>query len=440
MSTDNSISIIGGGAAGLAIAYFAEKSGLSYQCHEASSELGGNARTIWKEIHGEKFGWDTGAHRLHGVDDDMLSVFKEILGEDMHQIYSKSKMWYNESYLDFPFHPSNFLSNVGISRGASFFLDFLFTSFFKKSQEENFESFMRSSFGDKIAENFFLNYSEKLWGIPCSQLSATVSGSRLKKWTPLDIFKELMGINSRHMEGSFYYPTNGIGDLWNKLLSLIQKDRIHTNDPVQQIIHNNKRITELHFSCRSETVSTLVSTIDLKTFVQLLRPAPPEYILNGVEQIRYRNLRLAVLYLDQPSFTKFPSLYFPGKNFSFTRIYEPKIRSKALAPSDKTAIVVESPRYDEDEAGFLTDLVQELVENNILSRDAIIDQEELYLPNAYPVLSHSSNAALQTVLEYLRQFDNLELCGRSSEFKYCHIHDHFDNSQRIIKKISEKTI
>ena len=440
MNTDKNISIIGGGAAGLASAYFAHRYELPYQCYEASSELGGNARTIWRKVNGEDFGWDTGAHRLHGVHDGSMEIFKSILGEEIHQIHSKSKMCFQDSYLDFPFSPKDFLRNVGLAKGGSFLLEFLLASLFKKTKTDHFENYMRSNFGNAIAENFFLNYSEKLWGLPCDQLSTAISGSRLKKWTILDVIQETVGLNKKHLEGSFYYPTKGIGDIWDKLLVSIKQNYIHTNTPVQQIIHNGKRVTELQLSRHSVIVNNLISTIDLKTFINLLRPAVPDNILEYSSQITYRNLRLAIIYLDQPHFSKFPSLYFPENQYSFTRIYEPKIRSQALAPKDKTAIVIESPCNGVKSPDFLDEITEELIRHKIVSPKKIISKEELFLPNAYPVLNNACEKALQGIANYLKQFENLELCGRSSEFKYCHIHDHFDNSQRIIKKISEKTI
>ena len=62
------ISILGGGPAGLAVAHYAKKSSLSFDLYEASEETGGNCRTI---INGD-FRFDTGAHRLHGKDPNVV--------------------------------------------------------------------------------------------------------------------------------------------------------------------------------------------------------------------------------------------------------------------------------------------------------------------------------------------------------------------------------
>ena len=53
-------------------------------------------------------------------------------------------------------------------------------SSFKKKPERSFEDWVANRFGRKLFNIFFKTYTEKVWGIPTSELSADWAAQRIK--------------------------------------------------------------------------------------------------------------------------------------------------------------------------------------------------------------------------------------------------------------------
>ena len=106
---------------------------------------------------------------------------------------------------------------------------------------------------------------------------------------------------------------------------------------------------------------------------------PPKEIIEIVNQIKFRSVRLCVITLDQMNFSENASIYFPESIFPFTRIYEPKNRSEALAPKGKTCIVIEVPCNSDDTIyqlsnnEFVAQIKTILIDNNIIDSKKVIN-------------------------------------------------------------------
>jgi len=176
--------------------------------------------------------------------------------------------------------------------------------------------------------------------------------------------------------------------------------------------------------------------------IKCLYPRVPVDIINAIDGLKYRNLRLFVFFLDTHKFSDNASIYFPQSDVPFTRIYEPKNRSKNMAPKDKTCIVVEMP-YDSEASKDEIDqynidyLKKILVEKKLLSIDIIIDSIIVDIPYAYPVITTDIQSRLDKVSSYLNRFKNLHVVGRSADFNYLHVHDLLMMSKNIISKINK---
>ena len=82
--------------------------------------------------------------------------------------------------------------------------------------------------------------------------------------------------------------------------------------------------------------------------MNIMEPAPSPHLLKITNNLKFRSLRLSIIALNKDKFSNNASLYFPEKIYPFSRIYEPKNRSKHLAPRNQTCIVVEVPCFSDD--------------------------------------------------------------------------------------------
>lgn len=424
------ITILAGGPAGLSVGYYARKRGLSFAVYEASDRVGGNCITLQ---HGD-FRFDSGAHRLHDKDEEVTEEIKALLGDELHRVSAPSQIFFRGKYVDFPLSPLDLLKKIGFIELFKASLSFLKARLGKKSLDGSFESLAVHRYGRSISEKFLLNYSEKLWGLPCNQLSPNISGKRLKG---LDLKTFLIEATlgklakTRHLDGSFYYPKQGYGRVVEKMEEFCGPENIRLNHRINRVIHNGKRIEAIGISGqeRTQRVRQVVSTLPLSFLLKIMEPAPPEEIMRLADSLRYRHLRLVALFLDKPAVNSNATTYFPEKRFPFTRIYEPRNRSKYMSPPGKTSLVVEIPCHREDEIWSYDDLqtvcmvTDKLVEVDWISRRDVVSSWCGRMNYAYPILELGFEEKVTKIMAWLDQFENLDLSGRNGKFAYTHLHD-----------------
>tara|TARA_B100000768_G_C11277653_1_gene376776 strand:- start:116 stop:1429 length:1314 start_codon:yes stop_codon:yes gene_type:complete len=436
----NKYTIIGGGPAGLSIAYYANKKGLKYNVFEAGNKVGGNCITI--EENG--FYFDSGAHRLHNKDIETTEIFKNLLKKELKEINVPSQIFIDNKYVDFPITPLNLVKFLGINNFISEGIKIIFTNLIKNKNACNFKEHVISIYGKKIAELFLINYSEKLWGLKADKLSIEISGKRLKGLNIKTFLLESFFANkikTKHLDGSFLYPYYGIGTLFEELARHINENNIKTNSRVTKIVHKKNIIKSIIINNKELPVSNLISTIPLDRLILCLSPPPQKKIIDIVDSIKFRHVILIVFFLDKKSVNKNGSMYFPSNDFPFTRIYEPRNRSKFMSPKDKTSLVVEIPCFSLDESwqmneeNLINEIQAKLIKINLFKKSEIIGSKSYRINNAYPVLEFGFNEKIDKIHAYLSKFKNLKISGRNGLFAYTHIHDQFINARKIIGDI-----
>lgn len=434
--------IIGGGPAGLVAGYFAKQKNLTAQILEGSSELGGNCRTI---SFGE-FMYDTGAHRFHDKNKDVTDIIKTLMGDELLKVNSPSKIFWKKKLINFPLEFSNIFKTLDKTIIIKIFLENIINIFSSNKDNMNFKELSYKNYGKTLAELFLINYTEKLWGLKANDLNNKIAGDRLKGLNLSSIIEDLFkknNINQKHLDGSFYYPKNGFGSIFKSIGDYVGQENISFNSNVVEIHHDNNLIKNLIVENNEAfPIKSLISTLPLNLLIKYLRPTAPKDIMNISNNLKYRGLRLAIISLNLNSFSDNASIYYPQSNIPFTRIYEPKNRSKNMAPSDKTCIVVEVPCQPEDliynnsEDEFLDKIKYALSKYTHINESNIINTSSQKVPFAYPILNYNIDDKLNKIFNYLSIFKNLNLLGRSAEFKYLHTHDLFIRANQIVNTIS----
>ncbi len=435
------ITILGGGPAGLAVGFYAKKASFPFTVYEAGSAVGGNAKTL--DYHG--FLYDTGAHRWHDKYPDITQDLLELLAKDITKIHIPSQIFYNGKFIDFPLSPFNLLTTLGLGKCLRAGFELLIEMIKNQKPDGSFESFAVKTYGRTIAEVFLLNYSEKLWGRPCRLLSPSISGKRLKGLNLKTFLKELFQgskAKTEHLDGSFYYPVKGIGMIAEGLADFCGRENIHTHARVTRVYHNGKRIQaiEINENKRIE-VDQVASTLPLPLLLNLMEPAPSPELLELTRMLYFRNLILVGVFLNKKLITPNASIYFPTSDFIFSRVYEPKNRSAAMAPSDQTSLMAEIPCSPGDSTWNLSD--EEVVKKvkfqflkiGWLKDEDVIGAVVKRFPYAYPILELGFDEKVSKLLEALQSFDNLKLSGRNGEFKYIHIHDLMKMGKDLIEEL-----
>ena len=439
-----SLSILGGGMAGLAVAYFARQRGLPFTLYEKQNKLGGNCIT-------HKWGdylFDSGAHRVHDRNREATREVKALMADSLKTVEIPSKIYDDGAYLTFPLNPYELFQHLGLRRFFAGGLAFMKSKLKRPGNGKlSFEDMAVQNYGRLVAERYLLNYSEKLWGLPGKKLSRNIAGSRLSGLDLRAFLMEALPGNfawSHHsMEGRFYYPEGGIGAIANRLAEVCGEENIRRGSAITGIARQGPRLRSIMTSRGDEfPVDQVISTLPMNRFLKALTPAPPAHILALADKLIFRNVRLIFFSLSKPSAMKAATVYFPDRRFSFTRLYEPRNRWPAMSPPERTSIVAEVPYQPGDhfdgleEAALIAKIQGEILTTGLVAEGEILGVTTRDLPEAYPVLEIGYEKRLQAIMGYLGGFENLELCGRNARFEYTWIHNLICDAKALTAKFT----
>jgi protoporphyrinogen oxidase len=424
------LTILGGGPAGLAAGFYARRKSLDFTVLEAEDRPGGMCRTL---SFGD-FRFDLGAHRFHDQDTRLTQEMKDLLKERLSVIEIGSQIYSEGRLIDFPLSPFNLIGVIGPIEAVKAGFHLIGSRLASRHSDlENFERFAIYKYGRPIAERFLLNYSEKLWGLPCNRLSLDVSGKRLKGLSLTTFLMEAFSsgrIKTRHLDGAFYYPVSGFGEITDALTEAIGSERIQTGSRVTAVRHRDGRIVAVEVNGR-ETVETdrVISTLPLPLFLGMLDPPCPPEISSLAQGLSYRSLILVMLLLNRETVTRSGTVYFPDPAFPFNRVSEPRNRSPRMSPPGKTSLLAEIPcggngsSCGDGTDGHVRSVVDHLVRIGWILESDVIETHVERLEHAYPILETGHETRVQGILKYLESFRNLRLIGRNSLFKYTHFHN-----------------
>jgi protoporphyrinogen oxidase len=217
------VAIIGAGPAGLTAAYLLTKAGRSVVVIEKDPRyVGGISRTV----EHEGFRFDIGGHRFFSKSKEVVDLWNEILPDDFIQRPRMSRIYYEGKFYSYPLRAFEALGNLGLWRSTACMASFAKAKLRPRKSVRSFEDWTINQFGAKLFGIFFKTYTEKVWGMPCDEMSADWAAQRIKGLSlgaaVLDGLKRSLGLNRRPNDGmatktlleSFRYPRKGPGMMW----------------------------------------------------------------------------------------------------------------------------------------------------------------------------------------------------------------------------------
>lgn len=428
--------VIGAGPAGLTTAYELGKNGFPSLLLEAGKQVGGISQTV----NYRDFRFDIGGHRFFSKVPTVNNLWQEILGEDFLLRPRISRIHYNNRFFDYPLKATNALLGLGPVEALLVCFSYAKTKVFPGPDEKNFEQWVINRFGERLYRIFFKTYTEKVWGISCTEISADWAAQRIKNLSLKEAVRNALfgGKNGKNREvvtsliEQFHYPRLGPGMMWERCEELVAGFGSQTlkEMKVERILHRHGRVHGvLGRASSGELVefegNHFVSTMALRELIVAMDPQPPEKVMNAALGLRYRDYLTVVLVVNREEVFPDNWIYIHSPEVKMGRIQNYKNWSPYMVPDpSRTSLGLEYFLWDNDKEWTwsneqLIELgVRECVHLRLIHPSEVEDGTVVRMEKAYPVYDQEYQDHVQTVRQYLATFSNFQTIGRNGLHRY----------------------
>jgi protoporphyrinogen oxidase len=475
--------IIGAGPAGLTAAIELQRtSAIKPVLIEASEEIGGISRTI--VYKGNRM--DIGGHRFFSKSDRVMKWWMEMMPvesaagqngrlhyqgqqrdvpasteahdpekEDLVMLVRprKSRIYFLRRFFDYPIRlTADTLKKLGLVRTVRAGLSYMRAAMLPQREEKTLEDFLINRFGRQLYLTFFKSYTEKVWGVPCNQISAEWGAQRIKGLSLTGVAKHYLrktfgkksgdGLAQEQTETSlierFLYPKLGPGQLWEYAARLVceRGGEIHTGLAVDRINVNGGKVVSFEAKNKAGERFTFAgdyffSTMPVQDLVRSLSVPTPTEVAKVSDGLMYRDFitvgllaRKLVVTEDDGSPLKDNWIYIQEPDVMVGRLQVFNNWSPYLVGNrDKIWIGLEYFCNDTDALWKLPDeemakfAIEEVAKIGILKAEDVEDYHVVHVPKTYPAYFGSYDR-FHVIREYLDRFENLFLVGRNGMHKY----------------------
>lgn len=498
--------IIGAGPAGITAGYeLCKNKDYEVVVLEAQNQIGGISKTV--EFDGNLI--DTGIHRFFSKDDRINQIWKENLPVQGKNSYDDillnnttknletngpdpeiekdvllirdrmTRIYYDKKFFDYPVS-LNFttIKNLGFFKLLVAGMSYLKSCIFKR-KETNLENFYINRFGKVLYRMFFEDYTEKVWGVHPSNISADWGSQRAKGLSIAeilkDIFKKVFKIQDKHVETSlierFYYPKLGAGQIWDVMAQKIQQNggKILKNCLVKKIQIVDKKVVGIEIENNGEiqkmNVDILLSSMPLKDLVNSFEnenvPEEIVKISNGLPYREFMSVAILANKINLKNTTKIKTInnVIPD---SWVYIQEPQVKMGRLqifnnwSPyifknkediKDKVLLSLEYFCNETDEFWNMTEdefvkfALDEAQKINLIDKQEVIWAKQIKIKKAYPAY-FGTYYEIDKLVKFLDEYENLYCIGRNGQHRYNNM-DHsmltgLIAAQNIINNITDK--
>lgn len=482
--------IIGAGPAGLTAAYeLITQTDIKPIVIERTNDIGGISKTV---VHnGNRI--DIGGHRFFSKSDRIMKWWQEILpiqGSEskdaiLKDIYYQkkrtqvkltpdgpdpektdrvmlirdrlSRIFFLRKFFDYPITVnSKTISNLGIIRIIKIGWTYVWIQLFPVKNINSLEDFFISRFGTELYKTFFKDYTEKVWGVKCTNISADWGTQRIKELSVSrallhalkSIFKNEKSIEQKNTDTSlieqFMYPKLGPGQMWETIAHIIEEKGglIIKNSEVVAIDVNNNQVTELSYFDNTTQLRYNIkgdyffSTMPVKDLIQAMGDIVPATVKSVSDGLQYRDFITVGLLLNKLKIkneTKIQTLYELVPD-SWIYIQERDVKVGRLqifnnwspymvADIEKVWIGLEYFCNEGDELwemkdeDFIEFAINELHSIDIIDKKEVLDSTIIRMIKAYPAY-FGTHSKFNVIRDFTDRIDNLFLIGRNGMHKY----------------------
>ncbi|MFQ5506180.1 MAG: FAD-dependent oxidoreductase [Planctomycetota bacterium] len=459
--------ILGGGLAGLSCAYEMAKAGLRVTVLEREPKVGGMAssfeegdRATAGQPDSDYWCYDYGPHRFHTKEKELLGHVREILGDNQIWARRLSRIFMMGRFFNYPLSAKNIVTNMSPLAILLILVDYAWVRLLdvtrlRKYTDGNFAQWVERRFGKRLSQIFFVQYTEKTWGMSATRISSDWASQRITLLNLRDtILKTLFRPKNapRTLVTDFVYPRlGGIGELARGYKRRIEElgGTVLTGAPAIKVHREGTNVVKIeyrkdgqrHFLTADEYVSTIPVTAMAKSVVP---PAPAE-VRQAIESLDYVAIVFIYLKVNKPTVCPDNWVYLPEKELTVHRISEFRNFSELSAPAGKTMICAEitcrvgdaiwkaSPEKLREIA------VGDLCRVGLLEPGEVLDTFTKRIPYAYPIYDLGYEPNLRVIMDFVHSLENIKSGGRQGLFRYNNMDQSIEMGRRMAAALAGRS-
>ncbi|MFT4061476.1 MAG: NAD(P)/FAD-dependent oxidoreductase [Edaphocola sp.] len=494
---DKKIAVVAGaGPAGLTAAYeLLQRTDIVPVIFEKTTDIGGISKT--KNYKGNRI--DIGGHRFFSKSDRVMDWWLQILPiENTHeeavriQYHNKtrlvptngvavaednnqdkimlvrsrlSRIYFLKHFFSYPVTLSvQTLRGLGLWRTVKIFFSYMAARISPRKHEKSLEDFFINRFGTELYRTFFKDYTEKVWGISCSEISADWGAQRIKGLSIIKAVQHAIkqqtkkkgnagnggdGISQKETETSlierFLYPKYGPGQMWEEVAQQVVANggELHMEREVDAVVTEGNKVKSVRIrnTQTGETTEHLCdyffSTMPIKQLVTHMQPAAPQDIYKLADGLLYRDFITVGLLMSKLKIKRDkhrPASVNNTVQDNWIYIQEREVKVGRLqvfnnwspymvADQNNVWIGMEYFCNEGDQLWNMEDealkefAIGELSQIEIIDKQDVLDSTVLRMEKAYPAY-FGTYGQFDEIKDFTDRFENMFLVGRNGMHKY----------------------
>ncbi len=429
------VTIIGAGPAGLTAGYELAKNDYKVQVLEADPHyVGGISRTVrYKD-----FRFDIGGHRFYSKNPEIETLWTEFMGDRMRKCSRLSRIYYRGRLFKYPLEPLDALRHLGAIEATRCLLSYLRRRRLPAEKIKSFEDWVVSAFGRRLFEVFFKTYTEKVWGIPCSEISADWAAQRIRGLSLPALLRSLFRRANHNaaviktLVDHFRYPACGPGEMWESVAGMIEKKGgvVSSGQQVVGINREHGRVvsvtTQSAQGRQTHDADHFISTMSLAQLISSMNPSAPAEVLDRARGLRYRDFLTVAVVVDQADMFPDNWIYIHDPGVKVGRIQNFKNWSADMVPDPRYTVLgmeyfctENDGMWSASDAQLIERAKSELAILGLADKSKVVDGSVVRQPKAYPLYDHAYRDNVSYIVNFLeRETPNLQIAGRNGMHKY----------------------
>lgn len=434
MSRAKVVIIVGAGPAGLTAGLELVRAGHQVTILESDPQnVGGLSRTM--SYKGFRF--DIGGHRFFSKNTEIRKWWNERLSDDFLNVQRRSRILYQQRFFHYPLRAWDALWGLGIWTSMICIASYLYRKVKPIRPATSFAAWVSNHFGDWLYRIFFKTYTEKVWGIPCDQISSDWASQRIKGLSLGSAILAAISLRkndevaAKTLIDNFQYPRMGAGMMWEKTREefLHLGGKIEMGKVVVKLERDDNRVRTIHAKNLNSIVETwtadeFIVSMPLKDCVLGLSPSLDTPVRMAAELLTYRDFVLVVLIVNQKNVFSDQWIYVHDAGVQVARLQNFNNWSNAMTlDPEMTCLEMEyfcsetDAEWARSDTEWLAVATKEVTALKFLKGD-IVDGCVVKVKKAYPVYDDIYAENVKIIREALSSLKNLQMIGRNGMHKY----------------------